>query len=326
MTLEAPASKTAGRLPRAAAATGTIAVAAVDCGTNSTRLLVVDGSGAPIVRLMRITRLGRGVDETHELDAEAIERTVAVLAGYRAAMDAHAVQRARLVATSAVRDAANGGEFLHAASSVVGVAAELLSGEEEGLLAYAGATAGLAPVAADDVVLDIGGGSTELIVRSPSGLDAVSLDLGCVRLTERHLRHDPPAPDELDAARATIAIELDRAVREIPSLGELRPDSRLVGLAGTVSTLSMLDQGLADYEWDRVHHSVLTVRAVEAWSTTLAGEPAALRARRPGMVPGREDVIVGGALVLAAVMRRFGFAECLVSESDILDGIVASLR
>lgn len=326
MSLEAPASKTTGRLPRAVAPADGLAVAAVDCGTNSTRLLVVDGSGAPIVRLMRITRLGQGVDETHELGAEAIERTLAVLADYRSVMDARGVQRVRLVATSAVRDAANGGELLRAASSVVGVAAELLSGEEEGLLAYAGATAGLPPVAGDDVVLDIGGGSTELIVRTPSGVDVVSLDLGCVRLTERHLRHDPPMPEELDAARTTIALELDRAVREIPPIGELRSGSRLVGLAGTVSTLSMLDQGLFDYEWDRVHHSVLTVRAVEAWSTTLAGEPAALRARRPGMVPGREDVIVGGALVLAAVMGRFGFAECLVSESDILDGLVASLR
>lgn len=303
-----------------------VALAAVDCGTNSTRLLVVDGNGRSVERLMRITRLGQGVDGNRELALTAIERTVAVLDEYRSVMDAHDVARARMAATSAVRDARNGHVFLDAASKAIGIEAELLSGEEEGRLAYAGATAGLPPGIGDDVVLDIGGGSTELITRSGSEIRAVSLDLGCVRLTERHLTHDPPLAEELAAAEDTIDSGLDRAVEAVPGLGRLRPESRLIGLAGTVSTLAMLDQGIGEYAWDRVHHSVLTVTAVERWIGILAGEPAAARATRPGMVPGREDVIVGGALVLRAVMRRFAFRSALVSETDILDGLVASLR
>lgn len=302
------------------------AVAAVDCGTNSTRLLVVDGEGQPAARLMRITRLGQGVDSNRSLGDQAIERTVAVLEEYRSVMDALDVAQARMVATSAVRDASNGQVFLDAASKAIGVTAELLSGREEGQLAYIGATAGLPPGLGDDVVLDIGGGSTELIVRDRGEVRVVSLALGCVRLTERHLAHDPPLPEELLAANSTISAEMNQAVRAVPELDRLRPESRLIGLAGTVSTLAMLDQGLTEYEWDRVHHSVLGARAVKHWVDVLAREPAAARVRRPGMVPGREDVIVGGAAVLRAVMERFGFLECLVSEADILDGLVASLR
>lgn len=303
-----------------------VPLAAIDCGTNSTRLLVVDGEGQAVVRLMRITRLGQGVDGNRRLATEAIERTVAVLEEYRSVMDVHQVARVRMAATSAVRDASNGRAFLDAASKAIGVAAELLSGEDEGRLAYEGATADIPPGTGDDVVLDIGGGSTELIMRTDTGLRVVSLDLGCVRLTERHLAHDPPLPAELAGADATIDAQLDRAVLAVPDLGRLRPESRLVGLAGTVSTLAMLDQDLTEYEWDRVHGSVLESQAVGRWVDILAKEPAAARARRPGMVPGREDVIVGGAMVLRAVMRRFGFARCLVSEADILDGLVASLR
>lgn len=303
-----------------------VPLAAIDCGTNSTRLLVMDGEGQAVERMMRITRLGQGVDGNHRLATAAIERTVAVLEEYRAVMDVHHVVRVRMVATSAVRDASNGRAFLDAASKAIGVTAELLSGEDEGRLAYDGATAGLPAGTGDDVVLDIGGGSTELIVRAGGILRVVSLDLGCVRLTERHLTHDPPLAEELVAADATIDSELARAVQAVPELERLRPGSRLVGLAGTVSTLAMLDQDLTEYEWDRVHGSVLESQAVERWVDVLAGEPAASRASRPGMVPGREDVIVGGAMVLRAVMQRFGFARCIVSEADILDGLVASLR
>jgi exopolyphosphatase/guanosine-5'-triphosphate,3'-diphosphate pyrophosphatase len=241
-------------------------------------------------------------------------------------MDAQGVVAARLVATSAVRDASNGEEFLAAASSAAGVPAELLGGDAEGRLAHAGATAGLPPAEGDDVVVDIGGGSTELVSGRGDAVAAVSLDLGCVRLTERFLHRDPPTVAELDGAAALVAAELERARREVPALGAPAPGSRLIGLAGTVSTLALLDQELADYDRDRVHHYVLTAVAVAGWLTTLAGEPAAARLRRPGMTPGREDVIVGGALVLRAVMDRFGFDRCLVSESDILDGLVATVR
>jgi exopolyphosphatase/guanosine-5'-triphosphate,3'-diphosphate pyrophosphatase len=301
-------------------------LAALDCGTNSTRLLVVGADGATLDRQMRITRLGQGVDATHALARGAVERTLAVLADYRKTIDALGVVGARLVATSAVRDARNGADFLSAASEVTGVAAELLSGEEEGRLSYAGATADLAPVAGDDVVLDIGGGSTELVVAHDGDLHAVSVDLGCVRLTERYLHHDPPRPDELDAMVAAIGNELDGAVAAVPALGALRPASRLVGLAGTVSTLAMLHQELASYERERVHHAVLSRQVVDRWCSVLAAEPSAARARRPGMDPGREDVIVGGVVVLREVMARFGFDRCLVSEADILDGLVLSLR
>jgi len=301
-------------------------VAAIDCGTNSTRLLVVDGAGRVLAREMRITRLGEGVDATRKLAPEAMDRTLGVLAEYRRTMERLGVARARLVATSAVRDALNGAELLRAATEVTGVTAELLAGEEEGRLSHAGAVAGLPSAEGEDVVVDIGGGSTELVTYRRGAVAAVSLDIGCVRLSERYFAHDPPTEAEVAAAEAAIGSALDHAVEAISDLASLPPGSRLLGLAGTVSTLAMLDQGLATYDRSRVHHARLTRAAVERWCGILAAEPAAARARRPGMVEGREDVIVGGALVLRAVMRRLGFDECLVSESDILDGLVASLR
>ncbi|HEY3940889.1 MAG TPA: Ppx/GppA phosphatase family protein [Acidimicrobiales bacterium] len=301
-------------------------LAALDCGTNSTRLLIASDDGVVIDRQMRVTRLGQGVDATRELAPEAIRRTLEVLTDYRRAMDAHGVGRARLVATSAVRDATNGGAFLRAATEATGVPAELLSGEEEGRLSHAGAVADLPPASGDDVVLDIGGGSTELVVERDGVLGAVSLDLGCVRLTERHLRHDPPGPAELAAAVAHVDDELDRAVARVPGLGALRPGSRLIGLAGTVSTLAMLVGGVDPYDRDRVHHARLSASDVARWCDLLAAEPASARAGRAGMTPGRQDVIVGGAIVLREVMARLGFETCLVSESDILDGLVGSLR
>jgi exopolyphosphatase/guanosine-5'-triphosphate,3'-diphosphate pyrophosphatase len=296
-------------------------VAALDCGTNSTRLLI-SAPGMAGVRLMRITRLGQGVDASAKLHPEAIARTLSVLTEYRGLMDRHRVARARLVATSAVRDAANGDEFLRAASEVVGVPAELLDGDAEGALAFAGATASLDIAPEGVAVIDIGGGSTELVTGAGAPRE-ISLDLGCVRLTERYLHHDPPERDEIDEAVGFIGSELDRAAAALPRLaGE---GLTLVGLAGTVSTLGALAQGLSHYDRDRIHHFVLHAPVVADWCVRLAAEPSAARGRRPGMAPGREDVIVGGALVLREAMGRFGFPVCLVSEADILDGIVASL-
>lgn len=301
-------------------------VAALDCGTNSTRLLIVDGDGKKLVRLTHITRLGRGVDATHQLDPDAMERTLAVLTDYRHLMDEHGVVRARLAATSAVRDAANRDDFLDAAREVTGVEPEVLSGVEEGELSYAGATADLPPAEGGDLVVDIGGGSTELVVGSTGRVNAFSMDVGCVRLSERCLQHDPPTADEVAGAVAVIAAELDRAIANTPGLRTLRRDGRLIGLAGTVSTLASLDQGLAEYSYERIHHYVLTRAAVGKWADTLLTDTVAERAKRPGMAPGREDVIAAGALVLREVMDRFGYTQCLVSESDILDGLAASLR
>lgn len=299
-------------------------VAAIDCGTNSTRLLVVDAAGETLTRLMRVTRLGQGVDAHRKLEVDAVERTLAVLGEFRQTMDRLGARRVRMVATSAVRDAVNGQEFLDAASEVMGAEAELLSGDEEGRLAYAGATAGLGSAVGGVVVVDIGGGSTELITEDDGRVGVASLDLGCVRLTERFFHRDPPTAEELGAAVGAIDGELVRALAEVPALQDA-PSRQLVGLAGTVSTLAALELGVAAYDRDRLHHAVLPLSAVRRWCTTLAAEPSVDRARRVGMVPGREDVIVGGALVLQEVMARLGVGECLVSESDILDGLAGSL-
>jgi len=300
------------------------AVAAIDCGTNSTRLLVADAQGRPLERLMRITRLGEGVDATGRLSPAAIDRCVAVLAEFRLVMDELGVGRGRLAATSAARDASNGAAFLDAAGEATGLVPELLSGIEEGRLSLSGAVADLDRSDGPFLVLDIGGGSTELIAADgpdDPDLAAVSLQLGCVRVAERFLGTDPPTRAELDAAEAEVAAQLESAVAAHPRFAEAH---RLVGLAGTVSTLASLQLGLEEYDRDRIHHSVLTADDIGRWYRVLAAEPARDRLARPGMVPGREDVIVGGAMVLHAVMDRFGFAECLVSEADILDGLVAS--
>jgi exopolyphosphatase/guanosine-5'-triphosphate,3'-diphosphate pyrophosphatase len=299
-------------------------VAAIDCGTNSTRLLVADHSGQPLERLMRITRLGEGVDATGRLSPVAIDRCIDVVREYRGVIDRLEAVSIRLVATSAVRDAANGEVFLSAAAEASGVQPELLTGIEEGRLSLAGAVAELDAGDGPFLIVDIGGGSTELVVGSgpdDPGVDAVSLQLGCVRILERFFHHDPPTADELATAQSAVMDTLDGAAGAHPRFAEAR---RLIGLAGTVSTISALQQGLDDYDRRRIHHSVLTAAQAKEWFHRLAGENTEGRLARPGLVPGRADVIVGGALVLDAVMSRFGFDQCLVSESDILDGLVAS--
>jgi exopolyphosphatase/guanosine-5'-triphosphate,3'-diphosphate pyrophosphatase len=266
------------------------------------------------------------VDRSHRLHPDAIMRTLEVLRAYRVMMDAERVGRARLVATSAVRDAVDGERFLRQARDVVGVEAELLSGEEEGRLSYLGATGELVQRTGRIVVLDIGGGSTEVVLGLGDSVTTFSMDVGCVRVTERHLADDPPTADQVAAAVAAIAAQLDRAVRAIPELGALGPGDRLVGLAGTVSTLAMLELDLTEYRRDRIHHAVLSRTAVERWCDVLGAEPIATRARRDSLPEGRQDVIFGGALILREAMKRLRLTDCLVSESDILDGLVGSLR
>jgi exopolyphosphatase/guanosine-5'-triphosphate,3'-diphosphate pyrophosphatase len=311
------------------------AVAALDCGTNSTRLLIAGGRGEILAREMRITRLGEDVDATHKLSADAMARTVAVLRDYKAMMDGYGVTRARLVATSAARDAVNADEFFAAAGDATGVRPELLDGLEEGRLSFAGATAslpadlsGTGPV----LVVDIGGGSTELVTGTAPGRSSgggagdvavVSLDIGCVRLTERFFHHDPPLDGELAEARAVVEAEVARARAELPAL---EGGGLLIGLAGTVSTLAALALGLEHYDRSRLHHAVLSRDEVDRWLARLSGEDRRARLARPGMVEGRADVIVGGVVVLAAVMAGFDRPTCLVSEDDILDGMVATLR
>ena len=296
-------------------------VAAIDCGTNSVRLLVSDG-GRTVERLMRITRLGQGVDATGRLAPEAVERTLAVLQEYREVMDRHGVGRARMTATSAARDAANRDDFFDAAESVLGVRPELLSGREEGELSFLGATAELDPADGPFLVVDIGGGSTEFSFGTTRCEGALSCDIGCVRLTEKYLHHDPPRPEELVQAISLTELFLDDVVREIPGVGEA---ATFVGLAGTVTTAAAVELGLATYDRDRIHHFRLTKAAAEDVFRTLATEALADRRHNPGLEEQRADVIVGGLCVLVAIMRRFSFAECLVSEADILDGLAMSL-
>jgi exopolyphosphatase/guanosine-5'-triphosphate,3'-diphosphate pyrophosphatase len=296
-------------------------VAAIDCGTNSIRLLVSDG-GTTVERLMRITRLGQGVDATGRLAPDAIDRTVAVLREYRGVMDRHGVERVRITATSAARDAANRDDFFDAAEAVVGARPELLAGDEEGRLSFQGATADLDRGLGPFLVVDIGGGSTELIVGTDEPVGVRSLDIGCVRMTEKFIHSDPPAPEELSAVVSIVRDHLDDVVREMPAV---KDTARMVGLAGTVTTVAAVEIGLATYDRDRIHHFVLTRAAAEDVFRTLATEPRAQRIANPGLEEARADVIVGGTAILVAIMRYFGFDECLVSESDILDGLVASL-
>ncbi len=297
--------------------------AAIDCGTNSTRLLVSEGGSRPVERLMEITRLGQGVDATGALAPDAIARTVDTLGRYRQVMDRHGVTRVRITATSAARDAANRDAFFDAAEAIVGARPELLTGAQEAELSFQGATAELDPADGPFLVADIGGGSSEFAVGSSRCEAALSLDMGCVRLTEKYLHTDPPTAYELSACLSVVGAHLDDLEREIPDVRSVR---RFVGLAGTVTTVAAVEQGLVSYDRDAIHHFTLTRDAAEDVFRTLATETVAQRRENPGMEAQRADVIVGGCCVLVAVMRRFGFDECLVSEADILDGLVLSLR
>ena len=303
-------------------------VAAIDCGTNSTRLLVVDATGRTLDRQMRITRLGEGVDATGSLKEAAIARTVAVLEDYRRVMDELGVVRARMVATSAARDAANAEDFFSAAARAVGVRPELLTGDEEGRLSFAGATSHLPDWLSGEalvLVVDIGGGSTELVVGSPSdprSTSEVSLDIGCVRVTERFLHHDPPLPGELEQAAKTVRVMLEDARRKLPSVPS---GGTVIGLAGTVSTVSALEGSIDAYDRARIHHAVLERGQIVKWLHALSAETSAQRLSRSGLIRGREDVIVGGVLILDSVMEVFGARRCLVSEDDILDGLAGTL-
>jgi exopolyphosphatase / guanosine-5'-triphosphate,3'-diphosphate pyrophosphatase len=301
------------------------AVAALDCGSNSTRLSIVDGRGATLRREMRITRLSQGVDASQTLLPDAMRRTFDVLSDYRTYMDESHVGRGLLVATSAVRDARNGEEFLAEARRRAGVEVRILDGNEEATYSYAGATTGLAPDARSTVIVDVGGGSTELAVKIDGVLESYSMQLGCVRVTERALGKGVVSAESDVAARAMIEAELDRAWAAVPDFARVAGDVRLVGLAGSVSTLAQLDAGLATYDRDAVHHRLLSLGTVELWRERLSSESPDERLTHPGMVRGREDVLHAGLYVLEAVMERLRADELLTSENDILDGITDSL-
>jgi exopolyphosphatase / guanosine-5'-triphosphate,3'-diphosphate pyrophosphatase len=326
---------------RARAGRMTSRVAAVDCGTNSLRLLVADvdpvrARMTDVARRLEIVRLGQGVDRTGRLAPEALARTTGVLREYADVIAASGAAAVRVVATSATRDAGNAAEFTDRVTHLLGVAPEVLTGSEEAMLSFTGATAELA-TAGDGgpfLVADIGGGSTEFVVGQaaavgagpaglslPGGAQAISVNIGCVRMTERHLHGDPPARHEVAAATADIDAALDVVARAVP----VRQARTLVGLAGSVTTVAAIAIGLPGYDAARIHHARVSAADVHSVTWSLLTQTRALRAAIGVMHPGRVDVIGGGALVLDRIMQRFGFGGVLVSEHDILDGIAWSL-
>lgn len=298
-------------------------VAAVDCGTNSIRLLVADVEGSSKVdvhREMRVVRLGQGVDRTGELAPEAIERTRVALVDYAATCRDLGVERTRMVATSATRDARNRNDFRSMVLGVLGAEPEVITGDEEAALAFDGATRGLDPTLGPFLVMDIGGGSTELVLGTGSVEAARSVDVGCVRLTERRLTDDPPTLDQIAGAEADI----DKALALVRQVVPVERTRTAIGLAGSVTTVAALALELSAYDAQEIHLSRIPAGDVRAVTDRLLAMTHDERAALPVMHPGRVDVIGAGALVLATLVDRLGLSEVLVSESDILDGIAWS--
>jgi exopolyphosphatase/guanosine-5'-triphosphate,3'-diphosphate pyrophosphatase len=305
-------------------------VAAIDCGTNSLRLLLADVDPGravltEVTRRMEIVRLGQGVDQTGRLAPEALTRTIAVLRGYADIIAGAGTQAVRMVATSATRDASNAAVFVRMVKEVIGVAPEVLTGDEEAVLSFTGATAELAagPDPGPFLVADIGGGSTEFVlgVAGEPPEHRLSVDVGCVRMTERHLHGDPPTGQEVAAATADIDAALDTVAAAMP----VRRARTLTGLAGSVATVAGIALGLPRYDSALIHHARVSAADVHAVTGALLAQTRAERAAIAVMHPGRVDVIGGGALILDRLMQRFGFGEVLASEHDILDGIAWSL-
>ncbi|MEU6124878.1 Ppx/GppA phosphatase family protein [Streptomyces sp. NPDC047123] len=309
-------------------------VAAIDCGTNSIRLLVADADPATgelvdLDRRMRIVRLGQDVDRTGRLAPEALERTFAACREYAEVIKEHGAERVRFVATSASRDAQNRDEFVRGVLDILGVEPEVITGDQEAEFSFTGATkelTGRADLATPYLVVDIGGGSTEFVVGGERVAAARSVDVGCVRMTERHLVRDgvvtdPPTEAQLEAIRTDIEAALDLAERTVP----LKEARTLVGLAGSVTTIAAIALGLDTYDWRAIHHARISYEQVGAIVERLTHATHAERAAIPVMHPGRVDVIASGALVLLAIMDRVAAREVVVSEHDILDGIGWSL-
>lgn len=303
-------------------------VAAIDCGTNSLRLLIADltadGRLVDLDRRMEIVRLGQGVDRTGRFAPEAIERTRVVLAGYAAEIADRGVDRIRMVATSASRDASNGDEFRAMVRATLGAEPEVITGDEEARLSFTGAVRGLpAGYPTPYLVVDIGGGSTEFVVGTPEHgvAAATSVDIGCVRMTERYLHGDPPTAAEIEAATVDVTGVVDKALAEVSGAGA----GTVVGLAGTVTTVTAIALDLPTYQPERIHHTRLDTATVARVAGDLLGMSRARRLAIPVMHPGRADVIGAGALILRIVLERAGADSMVASEHDILDGIAWSV-
>ncbi|WP_240930606.1 Ppx/GppA family phosphatase [Isoptericola sp. BMS4] len=313
----------------------TTRVAAIDCGTNSIRLLVADvgpdGTMTEVDRQLRIVRLGQGVDRTGELAPEALARTLEASREYAKVIAEAGATRVRFVATSATRDARNRQEFADGVRAAVAVDPEVVSGDEEAALSFRGATAGVADRHPGPyLVVDLGGGSTELVLGTDAPETALSLDVGSVRMTERHLHSDPPAAAEEQAARDDVRAALDHAARTVP----FGRTATLVGLAGSVTSVTAHALALPEYRRERVHGAVLDVDAVLSACDDLLHRTREQRLELGFMHPGRADVIGAGALVWSQVVARVrddvaavggSLTQVVTSESDILDGIALSL-
>ena len=309
-------------------------VAAIDCGTNSIRLLIadrIDGRLRDLHREMRIVRLGEGVDATGQFSPDALARTRAALEDYAALLRGHGVRKLRMVATSATRDAANREDFFAMTADVLGsvvpgAIAEVITGSEEAELSFNGAVGELDSAAAPFVVVDLGGGSTEVVLGNGSGVQAsYSADIGCVRMTERCLHSDPPTVAEVAAAREVVRERLAEALRVVP----VAQAKTWVGVAGTFTTIAALAYGMAEYDADAIHLSRVRFGDLLAVCDQLIGMTRAQRAALGPMHEGRVDVIGGGAIVVeelaAALGELAGIDEIIVSEHDILDGIALSI-
>lgn len=304
-------------------------VAAVDCGTNSIRLLVADldpetGAETEVERLMEIVRLGQGVDATGRLADEALARTFAACDRYAEIIRGHGAGHIRFVATSATRDASNRDEFVAGVRDRFGVEPEVITGHEEAALSFRGATSALVTDTAEHatpyLVVDIGGGSTEFVLGDGTVDAARSVDVGCVRMTERHLTEDPPTPAQIEAARRDIDAAIDLAAESV----DLSRASTLVGVAGSVTTVAAIALGLQEYDRDRVHLSRIPAAVVRQTAADLLAMSHEQRAALTVIHPGRVDVIAAGALILERIVDRLGVSEVVVSEHDILDGIALS--
>jgi exopolyphosphatase/guanosine-5'-triphosphate,3'-diphosphate pyrophosphatase len=299
-------------------------VAAIDCGTNSIRLLIAepagDGTLVDVAREMRIVRLGQGVDRTGRLAPEAIARTREALVDYAQLIDEHGASAVRMVATSATRDAANRDEFTTMVHRVLGAEPEVITGAEEAALSFAGAVAGLPGAASPVLVADIGGGSTELVLGNGE-LAAHSMDIGCVRMTERHLRADPPSKAQIAATVADVRAAIEVAARDVP----IAQAATFVGVAGTVTTLAAIVHGMPSYDPAAIHGSTMTAAEVADVTARVLAMTHEQRAALPVMHPGRVDVIGGGALILRELVAAAGVSSVVASEHDILDGIAAGL-
>ena len=299
-------------------------VAGIDCGTNSIRLLIADIDGnnfREVVRDMEIVRLGQGVDETGQFHPDAIARTLAAVDKFAAEIAKRGVEKIRFCATSATRDATNRHLFVDGVRDRLGIELEVISGDEEAALSFAGAIKDLDPSNGPFLVIDIGGGSTEFVIGTSTVEAARSVNIGCVRMTERHFASDPATPEQIEAARSDIQAAIAQAAAVVP----ITTANTLVAVAGTATTVAAAALDLPEYDRYAIHLSRISAQQTHDAATMFATSNREQRLALGYMHPGRVDVIAAGSLVLSEIMKATGASEFVASESDILDGMAFSL-